>query len=141
MISHRKYSLLSIIALLAVHACGRNDSMASPTPSLTPGTWGSSEAQVVVTDSMTIVRVGCGEGHFTYHIETDASGVFAVSGTWVRNNQQAGTPLPADFSGQVVGTTLTFAVASGNDGVNPVNSTGPQTVVLNATWPGALCTS
>jgi hypothetical protein len=137
----RSYSPILILAALAVvAACGNKDSMVQPIIALTPGTWGGNNVQVVVADTLMVVRVGCDQGQFTGRITPDGSGEFTANGTWTRGFQAfPSNPVPAQISGQVSGTTLVFAVAAGNDGVNPVTSTGPQTAVLGTTPSLGAC--
>lgn len=133
---------IATLAAVAVAACGRTDTPLSPVDTPVTGTWGASDVQLVAADSATLVRVGCDDGQFTGHLTLDTDGAFTANGTWTQGFQ-AGFyfphPVPAQLTGHVTGTTLTFAVAAANSDGKPVISTGPRTVVLGAPSPWAVC--
>lgn len=124
-----------IIALAAVPlavACAERSVEPSAGSTLTLGTWGGENAAFIATDSVTHVHVGCTFGDLPAKIVLDKDGRFTTNGSYVLRAYPIyiGPRLPAQFSGQVVGKTLTFAVAV-NDTVNKtVVALGPATVVL-----------
>jgi hypothetical protein len=71
-------------------------------------------------------------GEFTGSIPLDASGRFAVNGSFYPyfGPISVNGPMPAQFSGLVEGNTLTFAIAVSDTVEQRVISLGPQVVVL-----------
>jgi hypothetical protein len=140
----RSLRLIASLAIIVITlaACGRTDAPLSPIGTIVTGTWGASDVQLIAVDSATLVRVGCDDGQFTGHLTLDADGAFTANGTWTQGFQ-AGFyfphPVPAQLTGQVTGTRLTFAVAAANSDGKPVISTGPRTVALGAPSPWAVC--
>lgn len=116
---------------IALGACAK-DSPTSPPTSLAFGEWGAVNAQVVATDSVTRVSYRCTYGDFAGNIVLDADGRFSVNGTYMPYVLPVSPDwsMPAQLSGQVVGNTLTFAIAVNDTIQNRVISLGPQTVVL-----------
>ena len=97
------------------------------------GTWGGANAAFIATDTVTHVHVGCTFGDIAANVALDKDGRFTMSGSYVLRAYPIyiGPRLPARFSGQVVGKTLTFSVAV-NDTVNKTTvSLGPVSVVLD----------
>ncbi len=94
------------------------------------GTWGGTNAGVIVTDSSVHVHVGCTFGDMPGDVALDADGRFTVDGTYVLQGYpvQLGPELPAQFSGRVVGRTLTLAIAVNDTVAKKVVALGPVTV-------------
>jgi hypothetical protein len=125
--------LLASLALIAsLAACAKDSAMAPPATRLAFGEWGADHAQVVASDSVTEVTYGCTSGEFAGSIPLDASGRFAVNGSFspYAGPISANGPMPAQFSGLVEGNTLTFAIAVSDTVEHRVISLGPQVVVL-----------
>ena len=119
--------LASVIAL----GCAATN-VADPLPGeLARGTWGGENAFVMVTDSVTHVHIGCTLGDLPAIVPLDAQGRFTVNGSYVLRAYPVyvGPELPAQFSGQVVGRTLTLAVAVNDTVAKEVVALGPVTVV------------
>jgi hypothetical protein len=98
---------------------------------LQTGTWGGSNAGVIVADSVTHVHIGCTFGDVAGPIELDSDGRFTINGTYVLRAYPVvtGPSLPAQFSGQVTGRTLTLAVAVNDTVDKKVVALGPVTVI------------
>lgn len=97
------------------------------------GTWGGENAAFIATDTVTHIHVGCTFGDIAANVALDKDGRFSVSGSYVLRAYPIylGPRLPAQFSGQVRGKTLSFSVAV-NDTVNKtLVSLGPVSVVLD----------
>ena len=96
------------------------------------GTWGADNAGVIVTDSVAHVHVGCTFGDWPPGVVLDADGRFTVDGSYVLRAYPVmiGPRLPAQFSGRVVGTTMTVAIAVNDTVEKKVVALGPITVVL-----------
>jgi hypothetical protein len=125
----RRLALLAIAALVA--ACA-TDSPTSPGTKLALGEWGGDHADVTATATATHVTLNCSFGDFSGSIPLDVNGRFAVNGSWNRSVgpiQQNGN-MPAQLSGQVIGNSLTFAIAVNDTIAKQVYSFGPATVVL-----------
>lgn len=98
---------------------------------LTEGTWGGDKAGVIVTDSVTHVHIGCTFGDVPGLVQVDATGRFSADGSYLLKAFPvvSGPRLPAQFSGRVVGRTLTLAVAVNDTTTGKVVALGPVTLV------------
>ena len=122
---------LPLLALLLASSCG--SSALSPSDGFVAlGTWGGDNTGMIVTDSAAHVHVGCTFGDMPGRIPLDASGHFTVDGSYVLQAYpiQTGPSLPASFSGQVLGRTLTLAIAVNDTVQKKVVALGPVTVVF-----------
>jgi hypothetical protein len=118
----------NILALLVFTAACAMDSPMSPGTMLAFGEWGGDGAQVVTSGTTTHVLLGCTFGDFPGNISLDANGRFVVNGSWnpsVGPIQQNAT-MPAQMSGQVVGATVTFAIAVNDTTRKQVTLLGPR---------------
>ena len=98
---------------------------------LAVGTWGADGSGFIVRDSTVHIHIACTKGDFPVPKVLDAQGRFVVSGTYVlRAYPVQREDLPAQLSGVVRGSRLTFSIAV-DDTVNrkPV-ALGPITVVF-----------
>ena len=124
---------VAAVALLLAAACAERSVEPSAGGHVANGTWGGENAAFIATDTVTHVHVGCTFGDLPAKVVLDRDGRFTVHGSYVLRAYPIyiGPRLPAQFSGQVVGRTLTFAVTV-NDTVNKtLVSLGPVTVVLD----------
>jgi hypothetical protein len=131
MSANRLRAGLVVMALLLSTSCG--SSALSPSDGFVAlGTWGGDNTGMIVTDSAAHVHVGCTFGDMPGRIPFDASGHFTVDGNYVLQAYpiQIGPSLPASFSGQVVGRTLTLAIAVNDTVAKKVVALGPVTVVF-----------
>lgn len=98
---------------------------------LNEGTWGGENAGVIVTDSVTHVHIGCTFGDIPGRVAVDATGRFSADGSYILKAFPviSGPRLPAQFSGRVVGRSLTLAVAVNDTTTGKVVALGPVTVV------------
>lgn len=96
------------------------------------GTYGGDGAGVIATDSVTHVHIGCTFGDIPGRVPIDAKGRFTVDGSFILKAFPVtiGPRLPAQFSGRLVGRTLSIAVAVNDTTVGKVVALGPVTVVL-----------
>ena len=124
------FVLLACAVLSA--SCANSGSPTSAGTRLAFGTWGGDNFAVIATDSVTHVHVGCTFGDFPGDVALDANGRFAISGSYMLHAYPVafGPSMPAQLSGQVAGSTLTFAVAVNDTVAKQVVSLGPGTVVL-----------
>jgi hypothetical protein len=125
-------------AILLAFAAGSCDDAAVLPPAgsrLAIGTWGGDNSGVIVTDSAAHVHVGCTFGDMPGTIELDANGRFTVDGDYVLRAYpvQLGPSLPAQFSGRVIGRTLTLAIAVNDTVEKKVVALGPITVEFGRT--------
>ena len=122
-----------LAALLAgLAACADSAGIAAADGRLRYGTWGADNAAVIATDSVTHVHVGCTFGDMPGNVALAADGRFTLDGTYVLRAYPVavGPSLPAQFSGQVTGGTLTLAIAVNDTVLHQVVALGPITVVL-----------
>jgi hypothetical protein len=134
--------LVAIFALAAsLTACAKDSATAPPATHLALGEWGGDRAQVVSGDAVTEVTYGCTSGEFTGNIPLDASGRFAVNGTYDPSVGPISVDgaMPAQFSGLVEGNTLTFAIAVNDTVEKRVISLGPAVVVFGQEATIVVC--
>jgi hypothetical protein len=107
-------------------------SLRPPGDTLAEGTWGGDNAGVIVTDSVVHVHLGCTLGDIPGKVMLDPEGRFTVDGSYVLRAYPVmiGPPLPAQFSGRVVGRTLNLAVAVNDTVEHKVVALGPATVAF-----------
>jgi hypothetical protein len=120
---------------LLLSACTASGPLPPSDGTLAIGDWGGDNAGVIVTAEITHVHIGCTFGDMPPAIALDASGRFTVDGSYVLRAYpiQIGPELPAQFSGRVVGRTLTLAVAVNDTVEKKVVALGPITVVYGRT--------
>ena len=123
----------SRFALLAVlcTGCGNSSLLPPASGQHASGSWGGDNSGVIVTDSAVHVHVGCTFGDMPGNIQLDATGRFTIDGSYVLRAYPVvvGPPLPAQFSGRVVGRTLALAIAVNDTVEGRVVALGPITVV------------
>lgn len=127
-----RIAMLLVGAMVGILACGNDSPTGSTSGQLTLGTWGGTDAGVIVTDSVVHVHVGCTFGDMPPGIVVDDRGRFTVDGSYVLRAYPVvmGPRLPAQFSGQVIGRRLTLAVAVNDTTTGRVVALGPVTVTL-----------
>jgi hypothetical protein len=106
---------------------------ASTGPAVPVGTWGAAPNGMdhINVDATGIsVLLPCKTGNFSQPLSLDASGRFAVLGTWLVM-QGPTVAYDAILMGQTDGHSLTFTVIAGT---NFDTITGPETVVLGGAW-------
>lgn len=121
---------LALLGLLG-SACSESSLLPPSSGILAVGTWGGDNSGVIVTDSAAHVHVGCTFGDMPGNIQLDANGRFTIDGSYVLRAYpvQLGPSLPAQFSGRVIGGTLTLAIAVNDTVEKKVVALGPITVV------------
>lgn len=120
---------------LFLAACSRGSLPPLPGDRLALGTWGGDNAGVIVSDSGTHVHVACTFGDLPALVPLDADGRFTIDGSYVLRAYPVliGPTLPAQFSGHVVGRTLTIAIAVYDTVAKQVVALGPVTVTYGRT--------
>jgi hypothetical protein len=130
--THRAPPAPACLALLGllVSSCVESSVLPPSDGRLALGTWGGDNSGVIVTDSAAHVHVGCTFGDMPGRIQLDATGRFTIDGSYVLRAYpvQVGPPLPAQFSGRVVGRALTLAIAVNDTVAKKVVALGPITV-------------
>lgn len=121
---------LALVALSVAGCSGKSPSLPAG-HELATGTWGGENAAVVVTDSTAHVHIACTLGDIPTRITLDAEGRFAVDGSYVLRAYpiQVGPALPARFSGQVAGRTLTLSIEVSDTAAHRMVPLGPVVVV------------
>lgn len=122
--------LLRVALGLLLAACTESGPFPPSSDTLAAGTWGGDNAGVIVNETQVHVHIGCTFGDMPPAITLDASGRFTVDGSYVLRAYpiQTGPELPAQFSGRVVGRTLTLAVAVNDTVEKKLVALGPITV-------------
>ena len=130
---HRAAPGLALVLLLG--PCSQPGPFPPSDDTLSIGDWGGDNAGVIVTAEVSHVHIGCTFGDMPPAIPLDASGRFTVDGSYVLRAYpiQIGPELPAQFSGRVVGRTLTLAVAVNDTVEKKLVSLGPITVRFGRT--------
>jgi hypothetical protein len=121
-----------LIAAAAVAGCHQDDPFIPvPGDHLALGTWGGDNAGVIATDSVTHVHIRCTFGDVPGRVALDANGRFSVSGSYMLRAYPiaVGPTVPAQFNGQVVGGSLTLAIAVNDTVQKQQVLLGPVTVV------------
>ena len=131
------------LLLSSLAACGKETiDPVAPTPTqLTFGDWGGVQADVNTSATATHVTLGCAFGDFPGSIAIDQTGHFTVQGSWNRSTGpiQVNGAMPAAMSGQVVGNSLTFAIAVSDTITKQVSSLGPAYVVFGEQATSTVC--
>lgn len=128
----RALDALVIASLASLLACGTEGTFDSPLE-LAEGTWGGTDAGVIVTATGTHVHVGCTNGDFPASIELDEDRRFSVAGDYlIRAYPVAvGPTMPARLAGVVDRrNTLTFTVAVNDTIADELVVFGPVSVRL-----------
>ena len=134
--------MAACIAGIAVLAgCGDGPVFPPIGPTLAVGSWGGDDAGVIVTGAGAHVHVGCTYGDIEGPIPLDADGRFAVDGSYQPRAHPivTGPPVPARFSGRVVGRTLTLAIAVNDTVEGGILSFGPVDVVYGREPEMRIC--
>ena len=121
-----------LLCLLGGTNCRPADAITAPGTTLALGRWGGENAGAIVNDTIAHVHIGCTFGDIPGRVPLDADGRFTVDGSYVLRAYPVyvGPTLPAQFSGVVVGKTLTIAVAINDTVSKQVVVRGPVTVTL-----------
>lgn len=111
---------------------------------LVQGTWGGNDAGIIITDMVTHVHIGCTNGDFLARVPVDEQGRFRVEGTYLRRAYPVavGPVLPAELTGKIDGTSITFTVVVNDTVEHEVVTLGPATVTLGEeprTGPCPIC--
>lgn len=133
---------LSLAAFgLLFAACSSGAVLPPSSERLALGTWGGDNAGVIVSDSGTHVHVGCTLGDMPGLVPLDPDGRFVINGSYVLRAYpiMVGPTLPAQFSGQVRGRTLTIAIAVNDTVAKQVVALGPITVTYGRTPSMGAC--
>ena len=102
--------LTAILSIFAALAC----STATSTPiTEVVGTWGGDNAGLIVSDTDVHVHIGCTLGDALGPIRPDANGRFEANGTYNVDAYPVdrGIVHPAQFTGQIIGLTMTLTVS------------------------------
>jgi len=122
-------------------ACSEQEVAPLPDDQLALGTWGGDEAGVMVTETGAHVHVGCTFGDIDGRIPLDTKGRFTVDGSYMLRAYPVavGPALPAQFAGQVLGETLTLAVAVNDTVEGKVVALGPVSLVYGREPKMSIC--
>lgn len=123
---------LMLIGALTLGAACAGNSTGVEGGVLVKGSWGGADAGVIITDSLTHVHIGCTYGDFPAAVPVDAQGRFRVAGSYLLRAYPVavGPALPAEFTGQIDGSTMTYTVVVNDTVENKVVTLGPATVTL-----------
>jgi hypothetical protein len=127
---------LFIGAARVVGACSSQSPLVMPAGDhLAAGTWGGDNVGVIVSDTDMHVHVGCTYGDVSGRVPLDSSGHFNVSGSYLLRAYPVavGPTMPAQFTGHVSGSTVTFTVTVNDTVAHASTVLGPATAVLGKT--------
>lgn len=106
-------SLVATAAVLLVTCTGGKPFGPPFDEPLAIGTWGGDNAGAIVTDTIAHFHIGCTFGDVKGRISLDAAGDFSVAGSYMLHAYPVavGPTMPAQFHGNVNGSTLTLSVS------------------------------
>jgi hypothetical protein len=121
----RVLELATTITAVATLACASTPG--APITDVT-GTWGGDNAGLIATDTSAHVHIGCTLGDTKGRITPDADGHFVIAGTFNVDAYPVdrGIIHPAEFTGQIVGSSMTLTVVLTDTG----RQLGPVTLVF-----------
>lgn len=110
----------------------RATSSPSSGDSVAIGSWGGENTGILVEDAVAHVHFGCTLGDFSAPLRLDAEGRFSAAGRYrLRAFPVAvGPDLPAQLTGRVTGTTLSFTVTVNDTVEGKQIVLGPRTVTF-----------
>jgi len=99
-----------VLSIFAVLACS---TATSTRITEVVGTWGGDNAGLIVSDTDVHVHIGCTLGDALGPIRPDANGRFEANGTYNVDAYPVdrGIVHPAQFTGQIIGQTMTLTVS------------------------------
>ena len=130
------------MALLPLLGCGTSTLGAPPDDALLAvGTWGGTEAGVIVNDTIAHVHIGCTYGDMPGRVTLDADGRFTLAGSFLLRAYPVaiGPTMPAQFTGRVAGETLTITVTVRDTIAKTEVVRGPVSVRLGTAPTMANC--
>src|SRR5262249_6548396 len=137
-LSRRTSALAMIAATIGVLACSSSSVEPVKVPEkLGPGTWGSADMGLVVTDSSAIAHFGfCADGTLAIPIVLDPNGRFDVKGTYLRNIGPAIQAKSARYVGLWRRSSIIVTVMLSDPiGPNGSDVVGPFDLSPNASGP------
>jgi hypothetical protein len=130
--THRSIFAVAIIATTTL-ACSTTATTRVPSDGLVPlGTWGGDSGGLIVGDTAMHLHVGCTYGDASGRIAVDRSGHFDVAGSYMLRAYPItiGPSVPARFSGQLDGETVTITATVDDTVTHTTVVRGPVTVTL-----------
>ena len=133
--------LLVVACIASITACADNTMLPPASGRLARGTWGGDNAAVIATDSVTHIHFGCSFGDMPADIVLDANGRFGVDGSYMLRAYPiaVGPTVPAHFTGQVLGNTLTVSATVNDTVAKTIVTLGPAKLVLGKTPSMGTC--
>ena len=124
--------LMLLVGTVGLAACEGTGTLAISVNGLAAGTWGGTNAGVIVDDAIAHVHVGCTNGNFAMPVSVDAEGRFSVAGDYMLRAFPVpiGPTVPAQFTGKVDGRRLTLTVAVNDTVEKKLVTLGPVQVTL-----------
>jgi hypothetical protein len=131
--SHRAF--VALLGAFLTLACAERSPVFPVGTELAVGSWGGDTTGVLVSAFGTHVHVGCTLGDMPAVVPLDERGRFAIAGSYVLRAfpVQLGPELPAQFTGQVVGRTLTLSISVNDTVSKTIVTIGPVTATLGVT--------
>lgn len=128
-VGRKRLRVAPVAGILLVIACGDNGFDPAPGGTLAIGAWGADGAGVIVDESGVHVHVGCTFGDIVGRVPV-VDGRFTIDGSYMLRAYPiaVGPTVPAQFSGQIVGRTLTLAIAVDDTVENQIVRLGPVSV-------------
>ena len=130
-----QFALVAAVASVVALACFDNSTTPPSDGKLALGTWGGDNAAVIATDSVTHIHVGCTFGDMPPNIVLDANGQFEIDGSYMLHAYPVayGPTVPAHFSGQVRGKTMSVSVTVNDTVEKKIVPLGPISVTFGKT--------
>lgn len=136
--SDARVAWIALAAFVAAAlACSSGDG-APPYDGLLPlGSWGGDSAGMTVGDSGMHLEIACTYGDVSGRVPVAANGTFSVSGSYMLRAYPVARlpPDPAQFNGQLNGSTVTVTVVVNDTAAHQSVTRGPVVMRLGGT-PG-----
>jgi hypothetical protein len=123
---------VAVGALLLATCTSADSIVGSVGGKLAVGTWGGDNTGAIVTDTVAHIHIGCTFGDIPGRVALDADGRFTTNGSYMLRAYPVavGPSVPAQFTGRVIGKTLTLSVTVNDTVQKTTMSLGPVSMVL-----------
>jgi hypothetical protein len=121
------------IAATTTLACSTTATTRVPSDGLIPlGTWGGDSGGLIVGDTAMHLHVGCTYGDASGRVTVDRNGRFDIAGSYMLRAYPItiGPAVPARFTGQLDGETITITATVDDTVTHTTVVRGPVTVML-----------
>jgi hypothetical protein len=131
-VRHPRSGLVLLCAAVVLAACGSGSATVPPDHRIPLGTWGGDLGGLIVEETSMHLHVGCTFGDVPGRVIVDDDGRFDVAGDYMLRAYPiaVGPAVPARFTGQLTGTTLTITATIDDTVTHQTVVRGPVTLRL-----------